>query len=462
MKRPNLVSPVAGSNSVHRVQLLVQQWRWQGRPLVWKDVAGHQQGFPFDRDLSNEAGQALLTDLDGLFFGDRDEDDLLDVGAVADFGDDDAAPRRLHEIDLSPRLQAYYYRFAVIAFSRYEGLRQAPLALDSRVPEHATDAQRWCRAVVPCRRRERLRPPSVKITLPLTEVPPHEKLGLPPQQTPGLIVVMDESWYEEAGIGETLNVAIPLVSSDAGPLQESGADPRFVVPETPGPGEEFDIQIRGPFGYTFDTDTDAPLFHRAAFALFPTRRGKSLRPHDDYFFKLSYQRTTAAGSLGSGARDISSLQTDPVWTQVVAAANLWDTATGRRVHTKDLQFVNGTGFVANGQRVDLVTQRGAGVRDDAQLWLVVTDEIVDAFGRTGQEGNPKLTLYKPDVKTLAGAYVRVYEIELPHGQTGAPAIHAELDAQMFPPRTGKREQEGDARARLVRASPRLPLRGAAP
>ena len=79
-----LASPTSNVNlapQIHRVELMVQRWRGQGRPLVREDQQGNPTlfGFPYT-DLKNagpNSADTVLAPLDGVYFGERDSNDQL-------------------------------------------------------------------------------------------------------------------------------------------------------------------------------------------------------------------------------------------------------------------------------------------------------------------------------------------------------------------------------------------------
>ncbi len=142
-----LASPTSNVNlapQIHRVELMVQRWRWQGRPLVREDQQGNPTlfGFPYT-DLKNagpNSADTVLAPLDGVYFGERDSNDQLVVVAQADAVSDPAGSPVLYTYDLSHSPQAPYYRFAVRVYSA-----------DTKVSSR--EARRWSPASL-----KRLRP----------------------------------------------------------------------------------------------------------------------------------------------------------------------------------------------------------------------------------------------------------------------------------------------------------------
>ena len=209
-----LASPTSNVNlapQIHRVELMVQRWRWQGRPLVREDQQGNPTlfGFPYT-DLKNagpNSADTVLAPLDGVYFGERDSNDQLVVVAQADAVSDPAGSPVLYTYDLSHSPQALYYRFAVRVFSRYEGLFTRGASVESRILKAASaqitgpTPEQWRRLLPLCRRTATAPKPAVRLIVPLTRT-------VNGQQTPGLLVVLNEPWYDWAGLAEQFEVQV--------------------------------------------------------------------------------------------------------------------------------------------------------------------------------------------------------------------------------------------------------------
>jgi len=93
--------------------------------------------------------------------------------------------------------------------------------------------------------------------------------------TPGLLVILDESWYSDAlgGFGETfewdiVRAALPDVTGES--RLELSPDPILDLREDPLAGRDVQaFPAIGAIGYTNDTGTLAPLLTRASFIIPP-------------------------------------------------------------------------------------------------------------------------------------------------------------------------------------------------
>jgi len=538
---------------IHRIEVDIQQWRWQGRPLARLDTAiplppwsaakhfntgdriqapvngvtfnfqamnGGTSGalppsfpaglnitvqdndiswrndtatvfeFPFDAAQANGPDQ-VLEPFDGLYFGERAPYDFLPVSAQVDAIASAAAlkPVMLHQRDLSRALQAAYYRFAVLAWSRYEGLINTDASIDSRYTGQAGAAEQWKRCVVKCRQTKAAQPPAVRMIVPLT------RTADAATQTPGLLVVLDEPWFEWGGLAETfsahiVSVAQPEPADGSVTRPEAGPDPVVYNPKS-DPLEDqtallkllnADLAIEGPIGYTFDTNTAAPLFERASFVVPAPAATLDMAW---WFLKIQFARgANPAGTEGdvSGLRSPSTL---PAYVQLLPAANLWTVAGEGPRDCKTFGFQVapdniGLSLVmcdaaAQSDIAVLASGRPAHAGDQAwsdqfEIWVLCTRRVIDAFGHTDQEAfvdliplsklqlnpaNPKPDLVRlVEVQRVARSLFVTTDGPLPVESTS----WQDLAEDLFPQEKDKKKKTyvtdpAAARARIVRVSP---------
>ena len=271
-------------------EVLRQTWRWDGRihdgfPLT---VAGTSP-----RDLVNDDSYQQWA---ATSFATRDDEDaVVEAGLLS-------RVEETHQLLELPRVgdpKALLYRVGVTVRSRYAGtapagVRWLALQASTRLDDSASTPTTWLPVFDGSRREDAIPRPNLKLVVPLTEGR-EEEFGSAP-----LLAVLREPWYEAGGLAEELLVEIeqapvfePFVPEDDAPLPSSeplfqlpehGPDPlitgdawRSVQPDpVPLPRERPDapeenrqviFRPRGPLGYTFDTDSSAPLFIHSGFFL---------------------------------------------------------------------------------------------------------------------------------------------------------------------------------------------------
>jgi hypothetical protein len=446
---------------IHRVTLLMQRWRWNGRPLHDAPKANSALGSS-ERDWTPEAFFQAWTDdddeklqaWDGRMFGDRAVTDYRRHDAVVDFaagrGLAEGAARVFHQ-DISQDAGALYFRYAVQVRSRYEGLlRHSPVESRAGLRNEKKKADRvpeaWRRLVVPCRFDRKLPPPRVKLVLPLTDVRRAESEGGEPSRaleaTPGLLVVLSEPWFCYGGLAETLKAEAMIAEEPvhfaenpppqpsrraefgADPIVSAEADHAIVVP----PGESHPdayrfrpLEVYGPIGHTFDTDTLAPSFVHTSFILpapilepaIPSNDETAIDPEAAsppvwknlswYFLKLRFRRTLEVSGLALPLAVVESDATSGIWVQFLPPSSQFTRAdrpadaSAQSIEDLKLVSVPSTPSV----RWQLVVKadpdtpvpltativRGSTPADQTrfQLWALVTEPLFDAYGRFTQE-----------------------------------------------------------------------------
>jgi hypothetical protein len=265
---------------ISRAEIRRQAWRWNGRTIgpfpfdVTKPDGVAQDGTPFvDPKILKWEAKA---------FADREDADCARSSAVIHLKN---LQPLLYEEDRANDARALLYRFGVDVFSRYDGLGVPTPKLHA---EHSLEPKvttPWRRLVHRCRWTEEVPKPRVKLVVPLTEArdgdlpsatSPSTPCGLPakPGGAAGLLVVLNEPWYEVGGLAEELLVELSRVQDPAPgfeDLPEIGPDPILTGDGWKG---GMDVQLAigdqdGPIGHTFDTDSSAPLFVSTSFVLRP-------------------------------------------------------------------------------------------------------------------------------------------------------------------------------------------------
>ncbi len=509
-----------------RAELLRQVWRWGGReisPFCFPPLSGEPGGAAGGSDpddLYGDGEQACLAtrlalwDVEG--FGDRADADHLVVALPRGQRCDE--PLFHVQENLAKDQRALYYRFAVRAYSRYEGLdlpgrtrveswlpatlQPAPRKGQDSWVRDATaivqgppPAQVWHRRIVPCRQPLPVPKPVVRVVLPLTEAPGDAaSCAGDHAASPGLLVVVNGAWYQFGGLAETLEAAVMTVEDPTdrqrqiwqiGPdpiLTSAGADPSLAPAGNAGtckaaqvaaghPDPPTVIQdLRGPVGHTFDSSGAAPLITATTFVLPPPAGSIDF---SWYFAKVRFRRIlTAAGTAGGAAQ--SSDFTSPHWVQYLPAASCFDAGAGARIDvgSLSLETAGSTTLRLAGRKGSAVTPvllRGGAT---CTLFLAVTRRIRNAAG--GQEER-FVGIFKPapggdwqpdDGKAVdlsgPGLRARVVEVQEPDACPAPPG-----DAGDHARDGGENglwdalfptQENADAAARIVRCS--APIDGA--
>jgi hypothetical protein len=464
-------SLAASAQSISRVELIAQRWRWDGRP-VYQDAAANPPvpGFPF-----GTLGEISASVQDSLLFSSRSD---LDAGVhparvefipsplnVAQNPVPDSIER--HRFPWGGMHGVLCYRIALRAYSRYEGMMNRDSWIDSSTPAAKGEQPQWRRYVKACTWTDRVPKPLVKLVVPLTR-PAGSFAGFP--VTPGWLVVLDETWYGEAmaGLGEQLCSEVMTVGLPGAGEQryQFGPDGLLEMPEDPYAGWTLDLPAPvGAIGATFDTDPTAPLFAKTAFlqappVLTPPESDPPKKQPEDlsfYFVKMRFWRQIAGFDPAINRETVrSSEKTDAVWAQILPPATHWPVKSGgeiTRVSSGDLSFVDGQGFQFGGDAVDILptatAQTDTKPRAKFEVWVMITRRVGDAFGRAGQEMFHNLVPLA-DVKTgPPDGVLRLTEIQFQGDRPAGLSLQDLTDRLLGKPGT----DPVDALARIVRISP---------
>lgn len=444
---------------VVRAELLRQPWRWDGRPAPsLTECLPLDDGVPkrelVDADQDGLARISELREWEAVTFGERWNTDHSVVSMTPVGGLPAGTYGFVHKQRIDVQLAAEYLRTRVRVISRYEGLLDASTrTCETGVPRSVTDRVplpskvEWNRLVIPCRWAAPVPKPAVKLVLPLTETGPRQKV-------PGVLVVMNERWYEVGGLAERLEVEL---MRDRVPDTEKGADLRL-GPEWPQFGPDpilsgdglprgtYTIDpgdVIGPVGHTFDRSTYSPLFVGTSFVI--PMPDADVPLEDDgswYFAKLRFRRVL---DPRLSLCHLYSEFTRAYWVQYLPDfGKLLDRTADR----------NGFDVVDRTVRLSAApTPHPHGM----VRALVLTKPVLDALGRTGQEAyvatlteaSPGVFKSSPeqrvDLAAIPDLRARILQIQT---DPRHPSIDSSTDLwkeYLFPP-------EGDAHGRIVGVS----------
>ncbi|MCK6681156.1 MAG: hypothetical protein L6R30_01905 [Thermoanaerobaculia bacterium] len=422
--------------SFTRFETGIQNWRWDGRPVEHKEGDGWKPGFRLDADLDSPQSRADET----LLFAGRDPSDMLLVERHGDAVD--GGTILLHGLDLSGRPGAQFTRACVRAHSRYESiLDPSRSSVESLETGNGPAPSRWKRHVVPCRYRGEVPVPALKVLVPLTRTVPSGG-GL---AHAGLLAVMDEGFFDPlmAGLAEGLEAEV------AG----WGPDVFFHPVIGGGPGGDLTPSIRGPFGFTFDSDTLAPEFRRAGCVFdFP---GERIVPWEDPFLWLRVRRRI---EMPGGVVRVSAW-TDPAVAQLLRPADRWLVSDqganeSRWVDVSSLGCAAGEDleFHEAGKRVDIKSRRMT-APGRVSLWYLLLRASVDLFRPSGELAILDFVPASPRLRVPSEAVaVQLVEVQTVDGAAPSPSFE-ELHDSLFPDLTKAALGKGpEAQARVIRIS----------
>jgi hypothetical protein len=309
---------------VDRVELWHQVWSWRGRPPAPHPVLATGQA-----PAAAEEGKTYL-DFEMAELGERSDDEHRRLPMRRVSPPSVAAASFVYEEDLGQRgpqadLRALHHRFAVRVYSRYEGLLPAAKGQLDSLDFANPPRSRWRRLFVPCRFRDVVPVPKIKLVLPLTQEGPGDA-----GRGPGLLAVVDGAWYEVGGLAEHLEVEVMTATAKNGQtVYQAGTDP-IVTAQSAGieleagdgalPADRKITfgRIDGAIGHHRDSSRTAPRFLASSFLLshptIPAGPGNK-KDHAWWFLKLRFKRTLQLQGTEVRASDFSA----PFWVQLLPA-----------------------------------------------------------------------------------------------------------------------------------------------
>lgn len=329
-----------------------------------------------------------LKDWDGVAYHDRRNDECAQTEVRIAASKRADSKVRIFRDDRTNDPRALYYRVGLTLHSRYEavmGRDAAGRSVTAMSNEFLGDP--WKRAVLPVRLTKPLARPAVRFILPLTR-----RRGTTPSNGPagpGLLVVLENRWFSEAGLVEKLDAEVQVVRLVQNGISYSrlnaGYDP--ILSSTPMGNVTADEAIKleeaaivGPLGHTFDLGAASPALLGSSFCvrLPACLGGQNVVTQDNFFARLRFRRSLR---WGEEADHLASEWTAWEWVQFLPDAgrldqSLVDTETGlpREVSAKD----------------DAILIQGwtppypGGIHDSRQAlyeyWLAVTDVVYNIHG----------------------------------------------------------------------------------
>lgn len=470
---------------LHDATLARQMWRWSGRPIgsypfgavekfcARPSIANLRQNYhEYMREELERIKPCLEWEVRG--FGDRDQADYLTTSHVLR----PFAVTDLRREELAGDSRAQHWRFRLAARSRYAGLlRDGGRTVDApAAPAGASIVQdRWSRRFVPAAPPADLKPPSVRVVLPLTETAGASEHKAPPP----LLVVLDDPWYDIGGLGEDFVADVESVEHGKSPekqgekLFQIGPDP---IREGLGTKlEKVSARIKGPIGYTYDGGATAQRFAHSSFLVEvgAKKEDKDTKIPDWSFVKLTFQRRID-GSSTTDKVERTSPRTQAMWCQFAADFSRFATSDGD-ITSRELVVVKHDGGVrlrrrADGSEVALRPHSPPVGESELQtvLWAVITERVVDVARRESERYLATFSL--ADHKKIHGSgtsgagklVLRVLEVEMRKPPEGGEQADKPVEPSLTmlwpsPVRTWDATRAADAVARIVKVS--APIEG---
>jgi hypothetical protein len=452
-------------SNVKQIDVLRQAWRWSGRPF--------NRRFQFDDratlDPRPDLPEPPVLLWEAEAFGDRQDDDHLAVPTQVKLTEtaDVTKPIPLYTEDATRDTRAQFFRYGLRVHSRYEAILRSDqgfvesstlLPADPAAPPNTPASfTKWKRQWVSNGWTGEVPKPQVKIIVPLTSAEPGDT-------TPGLLCILNEPWYGIGGLAERLEARImqaqdPSISSGAtnGPPEFGGdvilsGDPGAAI-SAPLP-DNLQLDAGQPIGFSFDTDTPAPLIVNSSFTIRPPTTAAADAAW--CFAKLQFRRVLAeTAAVPAPAGSNASSWTDPVWVQFLPDFSRFASSTDA-VNVKDLRMGQLSGLTFPLMKNGMVVEFKPAAT--FELWCVLTRMVADVFSGSAaptQESFVDIAKYDPAQKTFTlsrdpgGSGFRLRLIEVQRREAGTGNL---LD-DLFPDPDPKKPYGVDTPARIVRVSP---------
>ena len=502
------LAPISSGNAelqtrfrnIARVELIMQQWRWTGRPqpklptelptgVAWpvpEPVLINQTEY---QEWELKAFAGLSPDREALRVP------IPYVKGMWQSREGGVVPDLLWKEEIKDH-RAQLWRFAVRVHSRYAPL----LAAEARSAASKVDAERalppdrplvsldgwlWKRSFFPFRpflpsqtslHSGALAPPQgtavprplVKAVIPLTavladfETVDSSAGGQEATLASPLLVVLDGAAFCSCGITERIEARIATVEtpdSETPPstYHQYGPDPIMSVDATPYRGSGTRIRpefgkMMGPIGYTFDTDARQEFYAHSAYVLPPFT---GAQPWD---FALISLRRRSGNDPVDGEAELS--WTAPLWVQFPPSADFASFAEdkGRTAPRWD----SGSKSIVFSLRAKLPDRESG---PGTQYWVILTTQIADYSGQLVEkyEGVAQLKpqgarIWKTVDPGLDKPHlVRLVEIQSSNPPSTEPLTPTDFWHQLLPAAPAGGRAPADVSYRIVRVSQGLPL-----
>lgn len=508
---------LAQFRNIARVELLMQQWRWTGRPQPAPHALLLGEAWP---SRTVQEPEDIMTppyqkwELESFAGLSPDQESLRVpipyVGGMwqtpGPASDERAVPEPIWKEEIRDH-RAQLWRFAVRVHSRYAPLLVSEFRIaaskvnaeekqqtDSLLSNlRSLDGWLWKRAFFPFQPFRPSQTPLSSLTLAQTEeatVPrPLVKAVIPltavldgstasaaaqaPALASPLLVVLDSAAFSSCGITERLEarietVELPPSASAPGSFHQYGPDPIMSIDAAPYHGTGTQIspafgKMEGPIGYTFDTDARQECYAHSAYVLPPFSGAQAWD-----FALISLRRRSGNAAVDEKA---ALSWTAPLWVQFPPSADFADFAD------RNGELVPRWHGSSQDPSIEFHLREQAGRHqgrhEDApipQYWLILTTQITDYSGQRVEKYEGVVQLQRQDRvwKTVDKVKDRPHLVRLVEVQTSNPLPTAteRLTSSNFwklllPAAPASGEAPPDVCYRIVRVSQALRLVDAA-
>lgn len=312
---------------VHQMRISCERWVWRNLPIparvpvdAGKFPDEHRRRLasgppkeitdPKRRDAPDSELVSYFDELAGI-----DQGFVRREEVILRFPRDRSDVLELHVDRRDGIAPADYLRYGLTLRSRYSGVLE--------IPEGKTVGPR--RIALPFRGDvARIKPPKLLAVLPLTRAMKDRPRPAVDDPGPGFLVVLDEPWFREYGLGERLKARVSRVKAevgeDEGPRQRRYGpmpDHRLDVREDAGLDRllDEDLDCFGPFGFSLDRGSSQARANATGFVVYPPR---GTPPHYNLFVEFARLLDIPSGDVpGEGASvPFQSARTDalPLYT----------------------------------------------------------------------------------------------------------------------------------------------------
>jgi hypothetical protein len=277
-------------DNVIQTRIASERWVWRNLPLPPEKKFDDNPTETRRRVASGPPAQLMNAALrdDDLAVKTFDRQNAIDTAFVLRAEKHAPYPRETKDRalllvdDRDGHAQAEYLRYAVRFRSRYAAVLAKP----------ETDWSEKRRIAVGFRgNRHQIKPPRVLAVLPLTQALDSAPVPRNPAGGTPFLVVLDEVWFREYGIGERLEARIAYVkpeipeTTDNAPTQRRfGPLPDHHLKPIEMKGLEEPLMCFGPFGLSLDRGDSQALANATAFVVYPP---EGTPPHFNLFVEFA-------------------------------------------------------------------------------------------------------------------------------------------------------------------------------
>lgn len=273
----------------HQIELRCERWKWRNLPLPPKeglvipaaDRARRLASGPppeiVDAALRDDPNGELASSFDALSA--IDTGFVLRPDVVKRFPRVRVGDTPLHVDSRDAHTHADYLRYSARLISRYAGVLVEPPKPQRTGPRRIATGFRGD--------KRRIKPPQILAVLPLTQPLEASPAGKKEGGATQFMVILDESWFREYGIGERIEARVSAVKQEieeaAPPTQlRLGPLPDHSVQPVASPASNA-LDCFGPFGLSLDRTGSQALANATAFVLDPPA---NTPPHYNLFVEF--------------------------------------------------------------------------------------------------------------------------------------------------------------------------------